>query len=162
VGVAQINTQKLREYASLKDYRDRITVYHAVIRETIGHHLPGPGQRNMASDHKDPTTHPRFNHRSGPNSAAKKEVIVRDRSGVAQQYTLSRDSDLICHRQISQWLITKMPGKPALYAITPSTKSEQSAPTLKMIGTFNAETLAAHYHLLDKKPKVIVYVHGSF
>jgi hypothetical protein len=116
----------------------------------------------MALDHKYPTTHPRFNHRSGPNSAAKKEVIVRDRSGVTQHYILSKDSDLICHRQISQWLISKIPGKPSTYAITPSTKSEQPAPTLKMIGIFNADTQAAHYHLLDKKPKIIVYVHGSF
>jgi hypothetical protein len=95
VSVAQINMRELRQFASLNHYRNRITVDHAVIRETIGHPLPGSGQRNMALDHRDLTTHPRFNHRSGPNGTAKKEVIVRDRSGIPQHYTLSKDTDVI-------------------------------------------------------------------
>jgi hypothetical protein len=162
VSVAQITTQELRNFPSLIDYRRRITVDHAVIRETIGHHLPGPGQRNMALDHKDLTTHPRFNHRSGTNGAAKKEVFIRDRLGTPQHYILSRETDVIHHGQIGQYLVGKIPARPNIYDITPPTLSQQPSPDLGNIGAYDSSTLAIHYQQCSKKPKVVVYVHGSF
>jgi hypothetical protein len=62
----------------------------------------------MALDHRDLTTHPRFNHRLGPNGTAKKEVIIRDGLGTPQHYTLSRDTDMIRHRQIGHWLVSRI------------------------------------------------------
>jgi hypothetical protein len=162
VGVAQINTRELRQFASLNNYRNRITLDHAVIRETIGHHLTGPGQRNMALDHKDLTTHPRFNHRSGPNGAKKKEVVVKGRGGISKMYTLSKDTDVIRHREIGHWLVDKIPARPDIYDITPPTLSQQPSADLGTIGAFDFDTQAAHYHLFSKKPKEVLYVRGSF
>jgi hypothetical protein len=109
VGVSQIHTRDLRRHPSGMGYRQAIQVDHAVVYETIGHFLPFGGEGNMGIDRKDPATHPRFNHRSGPNRTKKKDVEIKDRQGIIRVYTMSADTQVLRHCQIGQWLVRKIP-----------------------------------------------------
>jgi len=117
-----------------------------VVYEAINHFLPKGGEQNMGIDRKDPSTHPRFNFRSGPNGSEKKQVIVEDRKGTAKVYSLSKDTVVMHHWGIDQWLINKIPARPPTYEVTPPESITKVPTHLRKLGGCDSEALAARYH----------------
>lgn len=138
-------------------YHQSIQVNHAVVHETIGHYLHSGGEANMGIDRKDPATHPRFNHRSGPNGTKKKNVTIKDRQGISKTYTMSADTELLRHCQIGQWLLSKIPVKPTTYDVTYSLSDHPATSCRGLIGTFDEQTQKSRYRQLLNRPKVVLY-----
>jgi hypothetical protein len=67
------------------------------------------------------------------------EVVIKNRSNIPKHHTMSRDTEIICYREIGQWLVGKIPARPNIYAITPLSMRKQPAPTLSIAGTFDTK-----------------------
>ena len=102
----------------------------------------------MGLDRKDPSTHPRFNYRCGPNGNQKKEIVLKDRKGILKTYIISRDSVVIRHRGLGQWLLNRIPARPAASEITSPPTITKVPQHLRKLGNFDSEALDTHYELM--------------
>ena len=96
-----------------------------------------------------------INTRDLPNGLKKKTITLLNRKGSQDIYTMSMDTQVIRHRAIGQWLLAKIPAKPADYNITLPSFDTQSSSEVGVIGNLDTTSQAVRYHQLEQKPKRI-------